>query len=73
MHSPNISTEFCIYRNKVIEILTGADFNGLMVSAEDTRAHGFMHDPADVDGELLRFGTRQQQHAVVQGMQEALF
>jgi hypothetical protein len=35
-------------------------------------ALGLVHQPADIDGELLRFGTGQQV-AVVEGLQEALF
>ena len=40
--------------------------------ASDDAAPGAVHQPADVGGQLLRFGTGQQ-HAVVQRMQEALF
>ena len=39
-------------------------------SARDEAAARAVHQPADIDGELLRLGARQQQHAVVQRVQE---
>jgi hypothetical protein len=41
-------------------------------SPRDDAAPGAVHEPADVDGELLRLGPGQQ-HAVVQGVQKPLF